>query len=376
MRNSRFKSTSQLSATLAGFVVAILLFDSQALLNWAQKLDANEAQRLAVTLTFAINSRLAPLGMGLLRQQALAKLDLLGWSDDPARLASARLESEGSRSLNPRQANCPVSLTNGPRHPAAGGSPDSKALTEKNSRLIAAVPRSTPLPPLPNTDLSKPRVVALVGDSMMAVGLSDVLLRDTAADRKLLIVKAYRSGTGLARPDVFDWMQEYQAFIGDQQPDVIFVAIGANDGQGFVENGKVLPFASEEWIRVYEQRTTAFLNLLTAHGARVVWVGLPPMKSSRFEERTALINRIAYTAVTQNPLATWWNPVSLIGDEAGDYREFAALKDGKTTRIRAADGIHLSDDGASLLTPTLLTWLQQQPAQTALAAAPGKGKHL
>jgi hypothetical protein len=85
---------------------------------------------------------------------------------------------------------------------------------------------------LPPTAPGETRVVALVGDSMMAVGLSDVLLRQTATDQNLRIVKAFRSGTGLARPDVFDWMEEYPAMIASEKPDAVIVAIGANDGQG------------------------------------------------------------------------------------------------------------------------------------------------
>jgi hypothetical protein len=159
-------------------------------------------------------------------------------------------------------------------------------------------------------------------------------------------------------------MHEYPAMIGDQQPDVVLVAIGANDGQGFVENGQVLPFGSDAWVKVYQQRTAAFLNLLTQHGARVVWVGLPPMKSAKYDDKTAVINRIAYTVVSQYPQASWWNPSPWIADDAGRYREFTTLADGKTARIRAADGIHLSDEGAALLTPTLMNWLNSPPPAT------------
>lgn len=155
--------------------------------------------------------------------------------------------------------------------------------------------------------------------------------------------------------------------IGDEKPDAVIVAIGANDGQGFVEDGKTLAFGSDAWVKVYRQRTTDFLNLLTQNGAHVVWVGLPPMKSGAYNDRTAEINRIAYTVVSQNPLATWWNPQPFIGDEAGGFRELETSPDGKTTRIRAGDGIHLSDEGAALLAPSLIGWLNPAPAPVTTA---------
>jgi hypothetical protein len=72
------------------------------------------------------------------------------------------------------------------------------------------------------------------------------------------------------------------------------------------------------------------------------------------------------TVVSQYRQAGGWNPQQLIADNAGAYREFATLANGKTTRIRAVDGIHLSDEGAALLTPTLMNWLNP-PTPTATA---------
>jgi hypothetical protein len=166
-------------------------------------------------------------------------------------------------------------------------------------------------------------------------------------------------------------MEEYPAMIGDEKPDAIIVAIGANDGQGFVVDGKVLAFGTDEWVKVYAQRTADFLDLLTQDGARVVWVGLPPMKSSVYDGHIELINRVASAVVSQNPLATWWNSQPYIGDKSGSFEEFETDAAGKSTRIRAADGIHLSDEGAALLTPALLDWLNAAPpALTAQITAP------
>jgi hypothetical protein len=236
--------------------------------------------------------------------------------------------------------------------------------------LAADVPVTMELPQLPEAEPGKPRVVALAGDSMMAVGLSAELLRQAAGDKNLHFVKAYRSGTGLARPEVFNWMEQYPAMIGSAKPDVVIVAIGANDGQGFVVDGKVLKCGSDEWRAVYQQRLADYLSMVEADGARVVWMALPPMRIPVYNAKIAMINRIAYTVVSQNPQATWWNPVRYIGDASGRFREFTTLSDGKTIRVRATDGIHLSDEGAGLVTPMLLKWLDPPtPMQQASAPA-------
>lgn len=364
MHATKYNSTSQLAAVMAGFVVTILLLEPGGLLTWANRLDVGPVRNGAVWVTAALDKMLRPLGVEQVRKESLDGLDRLGWTDDPARLLAARAKSTPDAvGVN---SSC-TALAHAPKATAP------KTLTP----VATGVPRLTPLAPLPPTAAGQPRVVALVGDSMMAVGLSDVLLRETANHQNLHVVKAFRSGTGLARPDVFDWMQEYPAMIAGEKPDAVIVAIGANDGQGFVEDGKTLAYGSDAWVKVYQQRTADFLSLLTQDGAHVVWVGLPPMKAGGYNERAAEINRIAYTVVSQNPLATWWNPQPYIGDESGGFRELETAANGKTTRIRSADGIHLSDEGAELLVPALMGWLNPAPlpapvttAQVAPPAAP------
>ena len=342
-----------------GFAATILLFESGALLTWADRLDVGPARTGAVRVTAAAEKTLHPLGIEKVRNAALDGLDRLGWMDDPARILAAR---------DPRTAWAPRFSPHGAAGPCLATANAPAALAP----VVASVPKLTPLKPLPPAAPGGTRVVALVGDSMMAVGLSDVLLRQTAKDENLRIIKAFRSGTGLARPDVFDWMKEYPAMIGDDKPDAVIVAIGANDGQGFWVDGNPLLYGTDGWVKAYEQRTTDFLNLLTQNGAHVIWVGLPPMRAGALNDKTAEINRIAYTVVSQNPLATWWNPESLIGDEAGGFRQTETLPDGKAVRLRVGDGVHLTDEGAALLAPALVDWLNiggLNPAAQAVTTA-------
>jgi len=358
MKNTRTNSLPQLAGVLLGFALTILLLESEALVTWADRLDVGSARNRTLEATESVQRIVRPTGFDRIRSQGLSALDRLGWSDDPARLEEAQLRLAGA--TVGRNTPCPASLArfaNPAAHTPVGGAAVP---------VIPGVPTKTSLTQLQPVAGNQPRVVALVGDSMMAVGLSNILLRSAANNPNLKVIRAFKSGTGLARPDVYDWMREYPAMIGDQRPDAIIVAIGANDGQGLVENGKTLPFGSDAWVRVYQQRTATFLGLLTQSGAQVVWVGLPPMRSGQYNAKIAEVNRIVYTVVSQYRQAAWWNPQPLIADDSGQYREFGALPDGKTVRLRQSDGIHFSDEGASLVAPTLMKWLNAAPpGQTA-----------
>jgi hypothetical protein len=224
----------------------------------------------------------------------------------------------------------------------------------------------TPLAPI---EQGRARMVVLTGDSMMAVGLGAGLMRKANDDRNLHIVRAFKSGTGLARPDVFNWIDQYPAMLGSEKPDVVIVAIGANDGQSFVVNGKVVLFGSDEWRKVYQSRVADFLATVESTGARVLWVGLPPMRSEPFNQRISIVNRIAYTVVSEDPKAGWWSTASFVGDATGSFREFAELPDGRLVRLRAPDGIHFTEEGASTMTGALIKWLD--PLSESAHGVPG-----
>jgi uncharacterized protein len=337
-------STKQLAGVVFGALATILLLESGGLTMWATRLEIGPGRIAAVRTTSQLHKHLQPLGVEHLRQSLLISLQKIGWSDEAAPIPSTTLSPTKTQ-----LASAPLSCNGTPKKP--------KLLQIPIAGLPASVPQKIALTPLPPVETGKPRVVALVGDSMMAVGLSPVLLRHSAQNNNLEMVKAFRSGTGLARPEVFDWMSEYPAMIGETNPDTIIVAIGANDGQDFMEGDKPLKFGSSEWITTYQKRAQEFLAMLTTNGSHVIWIGLPPMKAAGYNGRTVLLNRIFLSAVSENPNAVWWNPAPYIGDDTGQYREFATQADGKVERLRAADGIHMSNEGAELLSPPLMNWL-------------------
>lgn len=355
MRNFHLShSIRHMFLTLGGFVVAILLLESDGLQNWASRLEPGPLRTLAQPAAFALNRTLQPLGIAGARDRTLDEAARIGWSDDAVRVA--RITPPPTQ-----QGGAPHSETS-----QASSAPEFAVLQPESKSILAAaaaapivgsVPQSVSLTPLAPIEPGRPRVVVLTGDSMMAVGFGAGLMRKASGDKNLRMLRAYKSGTGLARPDVFNWMDEYPAILGSEKPDVVIVAIGANDGQSFVVDGKVVLFGSEEWRKTYQSRIADFLAMVESTGARVLWVGLPPMRSMPFNQRISIVNRIAYTVVSRDPNASWWSTVSFVGDASGSFREFAELPNGAVVHLRAPDGIHFAEEGTSTMTAAVMKWL-------------------
>jgi hypothetical protein len=340
--------------TLGGFVVVILLVESDGLENWANRLEPGPLRTVALPVASALSRTLQPFGVAGARDRFLDEAARMGWSDDAVRLARVTPSPTELAAASQPQAGHASSVAG-----FAVSRPKSKSILTAAAvaPIVGSVPHNVSLTPLTPIQQGRPRMVVLTGDSMMAVGLGAGLMRKANDDKNLRIVRAFKSGTGLARPDVFNWIDQYPAMLGSEKPDVVIVAIGANDGQSFVVDGQVVLFGSEQWRKAYQSRIADFLATVESTGARVLWVGLPPMRSEPFNQRISIVNRIAYTVVSEDPKAAWWSTASFVGDATGSFREFAQLPDGRLIRLRAPDGIHFAEEGTSTMTAALMKWL-------------------
>jgi len=357
---SRTQTLRQMSVAMVTFVLLALVLESGGLYDWAQRLELGPERTIALPICTALHNKLAPLGIERQRHRLLVGLAELGWNDDPELAAEA--------------TPAPETITVATSPTVATTSPSSTTAAEPASYqppavlpvavALAAPPLITNLPKPADEPAAPHLKIALTGDSMMAVGLSAAIQRDSPRYKNLDFLNLFKSGTGLARPEVFNWQLQYPAMLKDDHPDFVIVAIGANDAQGFQIGSTIYPFGTEQWKEIYVARVDAFLRLLSAHGATVLWIGLPPMKDPGFASRVDLVNRLQYSIVSASPHAIWVSSAGVIGDDHGAYRDFGNVHN-KPERLRAADGIHISDDGAELIAARLLPWLAAQSAKDA-----------
>lgn len=341
----RHDSLLQMALTLFAALCCGLLLEAEGLHLWAERLEVGTLRQWAQPAAEAWQRTLAPWQADWPRKQALAAKET--WSPYWLR------KTQPSELL----AKEPPAIT----EPSEQGLPKKQASMPATRQLAMA---AATVPHLA-LDAGKALRIALAGDSMMAVGLAPTLMRGLAKERHLQIVRAYRSGTGLSRPEVFDWQVEYPRMLGAVEPEIVICAMGANDAQNVQVGKQVLAFYSPEWDAHYRQKLKHYLDMLSRKQARVLWVGMPLMKSARFAQKMIHMNQLARDVIKDYPNATWLDPNPALGYSDNTYGQYRPNAHGKLVRLRADDGIHLTDDGATYLLPAIHTWLRHQLKQPA-----------
>ncbi|MCK9895633.1 DUF459 domain-containing protein [Frankia sp. AgB32] len=168
-----------------------------------------------------------------------------------------------------------------------------------------------------------------------------------------------RYGTGLARPDFFDWASRARAQLGEQHPELVIVAMGGNDGQGITRpDGTVLPAGTPAWAAEYQRRADVVMRIWTGSGQRrVLWLGLPPARSHRLDGYFHQLNTAAAAAATGVPGATYLDLTPWLS-RGGAYSDYLSTADGRTVLARSRDGVHLTLDGARIAATHVLDTLR------------------
>jgi hypothetical protein len=350
----RSTSITDVIRALASALLVALLLEATGLVVWAERLEVGALRDVVqpVTQTW---------------QRIVTDLHL----DAPRRLA-LDLRERWSTVLIPATEDLPSVATTPPVRTEIPVPAAAVATELREPRLESPADPDQKISP--STEVAETKVVvpmdqpskqvALVGDSMMAVGLAPVIRRNITLENGARLVRAYRSGTGLGRPDVFNWPAQYPQMIGAARPELVICAIGANDAQNFQVERHVVAFGTPAWKQMYAERVRDFAKLLTRDGAHVLWIGMPVMRESGFSRRMASINVLVKEVVAEFPQITWIDPNTYIAGSGGSFEQYRQDQRGKLVRLRADDGIHLSEEGAAYLLPAISGWMQRMSPGT------------
>jgi hypothetical protein len=202
----------------------------------------------------------------------------------------------------------------------------------------------------------------------------DSLIIDTgyALQRAALATPVIRSvggvdgkiGTGLDRPDVFNWFLEIRRELKTLHPNAVVLGFGGNDDKSYMTGLPagiaIAAFDDPAWRREYARRVGGLIDLINRSGAYVVWVGLPitrdPAQTARFDA----INGVVAQEVDKRPGgAVYLDTYSLLSAPNGGFAQYLTTLSGDVQDVRAPDGVHFSPAGAGIVARQVLKDLNE-----------------
>jgi len=200
-----------------------------------------------------------------------------------------------------------------------------------------------------------PRILVL-GDSLMMT-LGPVVKKDVEAKLGGFAWVKAKLGTGLARPDLFDWAADLKRTVGENRFDAVIMMFGTNDSQDFYEEGVLLGYGSEPWVRAYNRRLAVLMAATCEHAQHGFWMGMPPMRNPVFARKMLRINHWAAQQVARHPCMQYLATEQVIGDIGGGFADYLEIQE-HLEKVRTLDGIHVTTKGGGLISADLIEHLK------------------
>ena len=188
--------------------------------------------------------------------------------------------------------------------------------------------------------------IAVLGDSVahdLGRGMEDLFARN----KRVQVIRQTKFATGLVRTDYYNWNKVARDFMRRHKPDVVFVVIGGNDHQTIRRHGKRYDPGTKAWRAEYSRLVSHFMNNFAHSHARVYFVSLPPVRSSKLSAAYRKINAIYRHQAKRHGfhyISIWHRFLT----KSGAYSSFGDNLNGVKRRLRMDDGEHFTGDGRLL----------------------------
>jgi hypothetical protein len=212
-------------------------------------------------------------------------------------------------------------------------------------------PDQRSLPLLPTS--ASPLRILEIGDSL-GIDLGDRFRDQIDSGGLGHTIVASVGDSGLSNITYFDWPAQLADMLAADHAQVVVVFIGANDDQGIEVDGVAAAPGTLAWASGYTQRVDDILRVATTSGARVVWVGMPPMLNADLNNAVQRQDLIYERETETFPGALYVSSDPVLGNAAGLYEPTGEDASGHLVVLRTADGVHLTPAGAGVLARTVI----------------------
>jgi hypothetical protein len=214
------------------------------------------------------------------------------------------------------------------------------------SRVVAIAP---PAKELPCPVAEQGRKVVFLGDSVMfdvAAALEPAL--EQVPGTVVASRPWFAYGLDLSR-DTYDWRKEWPEVLEQEQPDVVVVLAGFGDMWPKATAPADQRPETPQWRAKYTRVVDDATKVLTAGGAKVVWIGLPWVADTNIyftdiRARVASANQVFRAEVAKLPGSAFVDAATLLAGPGGGYA-LDVVEDGRVVQLRKPDGLHLCPAG-------------------------------
>ena len=192
--------------------------------------------------------------------------------------------------------------------------------------------------------------VLITGDSMMQyIGIA---ARQNYPKLGLKVLDLSKHSTGLLDKKSHNWAQVIKDTLAKNKDiKLLVMLIGANDLWGRSINGKFYELNSSEWREFYTGRVDEIYKIAKASNVKVLWLSLPCMKKTGYAKKIELLNEI-YKSVSEQNGQIFINTSEYLCQNDNFLTHLNI--NGKRSKIRQDDGIHINKVGSQILAGEIL----------------------
>ena len=185
--------------------------------------------------------------------------------------------------------------------------------------------------------------VLLVGDSMMSQLVTPIADR---LERKADVDTLLRGGGRLTETG-FDWFGAARARVNKLKPRAVAVLIGGGDGFPIKSGGTTIPCCDEPWVQAYTTYVVRMMQALSRGGRTpIFWILNPAAETADQRRVQAAINDAGVRGTRAVPVTSTLD-LNTVVSPGFVYSEYKTVN-GRSYKIRSADGIHFTLYGAAL----------------------------
>lgn len=204
---------------------------------------------------------------------------------------------------------------------------------------------------------SDDKIVLKQGDSVLITGDSMMQYIGMIASQNypklgLKVLDLSKQSTGLLYKKSHNWAQVIKDTLA-QNKDIklLVMLIGANDPWGRSINGKFYELNSSEWREFYARRVDEIYKIAKASNVKVLWLSLPCMQKTDYAKKIELLNEI-YKSVSEQNGQFFINTSEHLCQNDNFLTHLNI--NGKRSKIRQDDGVHISKAGSQILADEIL----------------------